>query len=77
MKDVVMSNTMSSLTRSIEKMLPTQLSPGEWLIGLGIMAFGTIAMAAIEGGQGINLSAEMPDGSKFRFSTIQYNQERG
>lgn len=71
MKDVLMGNTM--LFRSIEKILPTQLSAREWLIGLGIMTLGTIAMTAIENGQGINLSAEMPDGSKYSFSTVQHD----
>lgn len=74
MKDVVMGNTMSSLTGSIEKMLPTQFSAIEWLIGLGLMVLGTIAVTAIENGQGIYFSAEMADGSKYSFSTVHLNQ---
>ncbi len=74
MKDAVMGNTMSSLTGSIEKMFPTQVSAIEWLIGLGLMVLGTIAMTAIENGQGIYFSAEMADGSKYSFSTVHINQ---
>ncbi len=77
MKDVLIGNTVNPLTRGIEKMLPAQLSGTDCLIGLGIMVLGTIVMTAIENGQGINLSAEMPDGSKYSFSTVQLDQGRG
>ena len=74
MNDVVMVSTMNSLYGGIGMMYPTQLSATEWIIGLGLMVIGAIAMTAIENGQGICLSAEMPDGSRYSFSTVHHNQ---